>query len=105
MHRSLTVAARMVAINHYIPKTPANAMKPPSPILPGLTAAAVAERTSRGLLNRVRRSPFTEYLKIVRRNLFTIFNVLVAPAALLLFLLGGPDNWRDALTVSGMIFV
>lgn len=67
--------------------------------LSGLTAAEVAERVARGDLNRVPHSNFAEYLAIVVRNLFTLFNALVAPAALALFLLG--EN-RDALAVSGM---
>jgi cation-transporting P-type ATPase E len=71
----------------------------------GLTTAEAADRAARGLVNRVRRSPVAEYLAIVRRNLFTIFNALVVPAAVLLFLLGGIENLRDALTVSGMILV
>src|SRR5438552_2405793 len=71
----------------------------------GLTAAEAADRAARGLVNRVRRSPLAEYLVIVSRNLFTLFNALVAPAALALFLLGGAENWRDAVTISGMILV
>jgi cation-transporting ATPase E len=71
----------------------------------GLTTAEAADRAARGLVNRVRRSPLAEYLAIVSRNLFTLFNALVAPAAVALFLLGGPENWRDALTISGMILV
>ncbi len=71
----------------------------------GLTAAEAADRAARGLVNRVRRSAFAEYAAIVARNLFTLFNFLVGPAALALFLLGGAENWRDALTISGMILV
>ncbi len=65
----------------------------------GLTAAEVAERVARGEINRVRRSDRAEYLDIAVRNLLTLFNALVVPAALALFLLG---EYRDALAVSGM---
>jgi len=65
----------------------------------GLTAAEVAERIARGEANRVRRSDRAEYLDIAARNLLTLFNVLVVPAALALFLL---QEYRDAIAVSGM---
>jgi len=67
--------------------------------LSGLTAAEVAERIARGDVNRVPRSDHAEYLAIGVRNLFTLFNALVAPAAAALFLLG---EYGDALAVSGM---
>jgi cation-transporting P-type ATPase E len=65
----------------------------------GLTAVEVAERTARGDINRVPRSDRAEYLAILVRNLFTLFNSLVTPAAVALFLLG---EYGDALAVSGM---
>ncbi|HEY7156032.1 MAG TPA: HAD-IC family P-type ATPase [Gemmataceae bacterium] len=67
--------------------------------LSGLTAAEVAERIARGESNRVRRSNRAEYLAIAARNVFTLFNALVVPAAVALFVLG---EYRDALAVSGM---
>lgn len=67
--------------------------------LPGLTVAEVAERCARGDINRVPRSDRAEYLALVIRNLLTLFNALVAPAAIALFLL---REYRDALAVSGM---
>src|SRR5262249_29966372 len=69
--------------------------------LNGLTAAEVAERVARGQVNRVRRSDWAEYRALVARNLFTLFNALVAPAAVALFLLGAyPDAWSvSALAV------
>ncbi len=67
--------------------------------LSGLTAAEVAQRIARGEINRVPRSDRAEYLAIVVRNLCTLFNALVAPAAVALFLLG---EYGDALAVSGM---
>jgi cation-transporting ATPase E len=74
--------------------------RPPSPELhSGLTAAEVAERIARGDQNRVLRSDWAEYLALVVRNLFTLFNLLVAPAAAALFLLG---EYGDAVAVSGM---
>jgi cation-transporting ATPase E len=65
----------------------------------GLSSSEVAQRVAQGLVNRVRRSDRAEYLDIVRRNVLTLFNALVAPAALALFALG---DWKPGLTVSGM---
>jgi len=67
--------------------------------LSGLTAAEVAEHVARGETNRVPRSDLAEYLAIIVRNVFTIFNALVTPAAVALFLL---SEYGDALAVSGM---
>jgi cation-transporting ATPase E len=67
--------------------------------LSGLTTAEVAERVARGERNRVRRSDRAEYLAIAARNVLTLFNALVVPAAAALFFLG---EYRDALAVSGM---
>jgi len=67
--------------------------------LSGLTTAEVAQRVARGEVNRVRRSDRAEYLDIAARNLLTLFNALVVPAAVALFYLG---ETRDALAVSGM---
>jgi cation-transporting ATPase E len=71
----------------------------PSTALGGLSAAEVAERVARGLVNRVPRSDRAEYADIVRRNLLTLFNALVVPAAVALFLLG---DYRGAFAVSGL---
>jgi cation-transporting ATPase E len=65
----------------------------------GLTSAEVAQRVARGQINRVRRSPAAEYAGIVARNVFTLFNFLVVPAALALFHLG---DLQAAVAVSGM---
>jgi cation-transporting ATPase E len=65
----------------------------------GLSAAEVAERVARGQVNRVRRSDLAEYLDIVARNTVTLFNALVVPAAIALFLLG---ERNAGLAVSGM---
>ncbi len=65
----------------------------------GLTSAEAAERASRGEGNRVRRDDRAEYLTIALRNILTLFNALVAPAAVALFLL---REYGDALAVSGM---
>src|SRR3954454_18406769 len=65
----------------------------------GLTAAEVAERVRRGQVNRATRSHRAEYWDILSRNLFTLFNALVVPAAVALFLLG---EWRGAVAVSGL---
>jgi cation-transporting ATPase E len=67
--------------------------------LSGLTSAEVAERVARGEVNRVRRSDGGEYVSIAIRNIFTLFNALVVPAAVALFLL---REYGDAFAVSGM---
>jgi cation-transporting ATPase E len=69
----------------------------PSP--PGLTSAEVAVRIAAGQVNRVRRSEAAAYADIVRRNVLTLFNALVVPAAIALFLL---EEYRGAVAVSGM---
>src|SRR5262245_27754104 len=68
----------------------------------GLTAAEVAERVRRGQVNRTRTAHTREYAEIVARNLFTLFNAIVVPAAVALFLLG---DYKGAVAVSGMAFV
>ncbi len=67
--------------------------------LSGLTSTEAALRLARGEGNRVRRSDRAEYLDIVARNVLTLFNALVVPAAVALFFLG--EN-RDGLAVCGM---
>src|SRR5262245_53341675 len=49
---------------------------PPAPLPRGLTAAEVADRRARGLVNRAARSHRAEYWDILSRNLFTLFNAL-----------------------------
>jgi len=68
----------------------------------GLTSTEAAQRAAQGLGNRVRRSDAAEYRDIVVRNLLTLFNLLVAPAAAVLFAL---DDYRAAVGVSGMAVV
>jgi cation-transporting ATPase E len=70
-----------------------------SPALSGLTAAEVAERVRRGQVNRTPRSEWREYAAIFRRNLFTGFNAMVAPAAVALLIV---QEYRAAIAVSGM---
>jgi cation-transporting ATPase E len=68
----------------------------------GLSAAEVAERQRRGESNRVPTYTGREYAAIVARNLLTLFNALVVPAAAALFALGEP---QAGLAVSGMAVV
>src|SRR5262245_24850982 len=68
----------------------------------GLTAAEVSERIARGQVNRTPRSAWAAAGDIVRRNLFTLFNALVVPAAIALFLL---KEYPGAWAVSGMALV
>ncbi len=70
--------------------------------LTGLTTAEVAERTLRGEVNRPPRSNLADYLQILRRNLLTLFNAMIVPAAIALFIL---DEWKGAIAVSGMAIV
>ena len=70
--------------------------------LSGLSLAEVEERKRLGQVNRVRRSDAAEYRDIVFRNLFTVFNGLVVPAAIALFLLG---KYQGAIAVSGMAII
>jgi cation-transporting ATPase E len=68
----------------------------------GLTSAEVAERIRRGQVNRTRRSVWADYAVIVARNVFTLFNFLVTPAAVGLFVL---RNYNGAIAVSGFAVV
>jgi cation-transporting ATPase E len=65
----------------------------------GLTAAEVADRVARGQVNRPPSSGWAEYRDILARNTLTLFNALVVPAAVTLFLL---EDYRGAWAVSGM---
>jgi cation-transporting P-type ATPase E len=65
----------------------------------GLSADEVAERVARGEVNRVPRSDRADFADIAARNLLTLFNALVVPAAIALFILG---DYRGAVAVSGM---
>jgi cation-transporting P-type ATPase E len=68
----------------------------------GLTAAQVSERVARGQVNRAPRSALGEYRAIASRNILTLFNALVVPAAIALFLL---RDYKAAWAVSGMALV
>src|SRR5262245_3153022 len=69
---------------------------------PGLSAAEVAERVARGDVNRPPRSHWTEYRDIAVRNVATLFNALVVPAAVALFALG---DYNAAWAVSAMALI
>jgi cation-transporting ATPase E len=68
----------------------------------GLTAAEVAERVARGQLNRTPRSDWADYRAILVRNVCTLFNALVVPAAVALFLL---QDYRAAWAVSALALI
>jgi cation-transporting ATPase E len=70
--------------------------------LTGLTSAEVAPRVERGEVNRAPRSAWLDYAKIVARNLFTLFNALVVPVAIGLFL---AKDYNPAFAVSGMAVI
>jgi cation-transporting P-type ATPase E len=65
----------------------------------GLTSAEVAIRMERGEVNRVQRNAWLGYRDIIIRNVVTLFNALVVPAAVALFLL---SEYRGAWAVSAM---
>jgi len=69
---------------------------------PGLTAAEVADRVHQGQVNRTAPSEWADYAGIAARNIFTLFNALVTPAALALFFL---EEYRGAIAVSGMAII
>lgn len=75
---------------------PRLAVGPPAvtPWPSGLTTAQVLERTGRGLTNTVPGTTSRSVWEIVRANVLTLFNGIVAGNFILLFVL---DQWRDAL--------
>jgi cation-transporting ATPase E len=67
-----------------------------------LSAAEVAECIRLGQVNRARSSDWADYRAIVARNVFTLFNAIVVPAAVALFLQGKTSG---AIGVSGFAIV
>ncbi|MFL5341239.1 MAG: HAD-IC family P-type ATPase [Gemmataceae bacterium] len=65
----------------------------------GLTAAEVAQRVAAGQVNRPPHAGFAAYRDIAVRNVATLFNALVVPAAIALFLL---QDYRAAWAVSAL---
>jgi cation-transporting ATPase E len=70
-----------------------------SEVIQGLTSAEVQDRVIRGQVNRVPSSIFADYAAILRRNLLTLFNLLVIPPAIGLFAVG---EIRGGIALSGM---
>ncbi len=68
----------------------------------GLSSTEVEELKRKGFVNQAKRSDWADYRAIASRHLFTLFNFIVAPAAITLFSI---DEWRAALAVSGMVTV
>ncbi len=62
--------------------------------LSGLTAAQVADRTARGLVNTMPSDTGRSLARILQANLFTLFNGIVALSLVVLIVLG---RWQDAL--------
>lgn len=60
----------------------------------GLTSEQVAHRTSAGLTNRISQASSRSLWDIVRANVLTLFNAIVAGSFVLLLVLG---QWQDAL--------
>ena len=70
--------------------------------LSGLTSAEAVELTQKGLVNRAKHSAWADYASIASRHLFTLFNLMVAPAAVALFFL---REWQAGVAVSSMAIV
>jgi cation-transporting ATPase E len=68
-------------------------------VFSGLTAAEVAQRVARGQVNRAPRADRAEYRAIAARNILTLFNAIVVPAAVALFMF---HNYAAAWSVSAM---
>lgn len=84
-------------------------MSPSSPLwseahLAGLTEAEVAERIARGEVNATPRSHAAEYRDIILRNVFTLLNLIIIPAAITLFIVEQPKP-RGAFAITGMALV
>lgn len=60
----------------------------------GLTSAEVADRRSQGLVNTVDTTTSRSFKDILRENVFTLFNLILAIALVLVLLTG---RWADAL--------
>ncbi len=68
----------------------------------GLSSAEVAERVRAGQVNRTPRRDWADYATIASRHLFTLFNLMVVPAAIALFAL---REWQAGIAASGMAIV
>jgi len=74
-----------------------------APTLPsGLNSSAVTERTLKGLVNRTRSSAWADYATIASRHLFTLFNLIVVPAAVALFY---HNEWQAGISVTGTALI
>ena len=62
----------------------------------------MAERTRLGQVNRTASHGRADYAAITSRHLFTLFNLMVTPAAIALFYL---SEWQAGIAVSGMAVV
>ncbi|QEL19893.1 HAD-IC family P-type ATPase [Limnoglobus roseus] len=74
-------------------------MNRPPALHDGLSPAEVAERIAAGRVNRPPRDGWRAYADIARRNTLTLYNALVVPAAVGLFLLA---DYRAAWAVAAM---
>ena len=85
------------------PPAPAPAAPPlPPPSLTGLSAAEVADRTARGLLNRITIHERSDR-EIIRDNVLTFFNVVLGSLIAVLFVLAIVD--QDASHAQDGLFV
>jgi len=76
--------------------TPAGTLTTPAP----LTDAQVAQRVAAGHVNHVRRASSRSLGAILRANVFTLFNLILAIAAVLVLLTG---SWPDAVFAVVMV--
>lgn len=72
----------------------ADAARPGLDPLSGLTAAEVAQRVADGRTNAYTETTSRSAADILRANVFTLFNAILATALVIILILG---NWRDAL--------
>lgn len=72
----------------------AEAERPRTDVASGLSATEVAQRVQAGLVNVVETSPSRSLGEIIRANVFTYFNGLIATLTVLVLVFGSP---RDAL--------
>src|SRR5689334_5200592 len=78
----------------------ANAREVQSSDLSGLSAAEVQDRRDRGRTNAVSITNTRTYLEIVRRNAFTLINVVLYATCALLIAIG---LYGDALVTVGLV--
>src|SRR5689334_9535842 len=83
-----------------VPLQPADAAAPRDVNPRGLSDAEVQDRRDRGLANTVSVTNTRTYLEIVRRNAFTLINIVLYATCALLIAMG---LYGDALVTVGLV--